>query len=373
MHPSPASVQAPLRVAVVGAGYFAQFHLEAWQRLEREGAVELAAICDADANRCAEASRQYGARRSFESAAAMLDALDCDLLDIATPPATHADLVTHAVQRGLSAICQKPVAPTLDEAQSIAQLVAGATQPVFVHENFRWMPWYREMRQLMDDCALGQLHSIAVRMRPGDGQGPQAYLARQPYFRQMPRFLVHETLVHYIDTFRFLLGPIVNVTARLRRVNPAIRGEDAGYVMFEFAGGATGLIDANRLNDHSAANPRLTMGEVWLEGAKGVLRLDGDGNLHFKPHGQTEAVHHYNWANRGFGGDCVYAQQAHVVRHLRQGEPAVNLVQDYLANVLVEEAIYQSAAENRTIQCAEFSEPLSSPPAASSAALLQYH
>ena len=334
---------------MVGAGYFAQFHLDAWQRLEREGAVELVAVCDADESRGKQACRQFGARRSFQTAAAMLDAIDCDLLDIATPPATHAGLVAQAVERGLAAICQKPVAPTLQEAEEIARLATDSSKPVFVHENFRWMPWYVEMRRQIGAGTLGRIHSLAVRMRPGDGQGPNAYLTRQPYFQQMPRFLVHETLVHYIDTLRFLLGPMVAVTARLRRVNPAIMGEDAGYVIVEFASGATGLIDANRLNDHPAANPRLTMGEVWLEGANGVLRLDGDANLHLKPHSQSEKPHNYAWADIGFGGDCVYAQQAHVLRHLQHGEPAVNLVADYLLNVWIEEAIYRSAALGRTI------------------------
>ena len=43
----------------------------------------------------------------------------------------------------------------------------------------------------------------------------------------------------------------------------------------QLASGATGLFDGNRLNDHVAANPRRTMGEGWLEGSGGVLRLDG--------------------------------------------------------------------------------------------------
>ena len=61
--------------------------------------------------------------------------------------------------------------------------------------------------------------------------------------------------IHWIDTFRFLMGEVAAVTARLRRINPAIAGEDAGIIVFEFAGGATGLFDGNRLNDHVADEP----------------------------------------------------------------------------------------------------------------------
>ena len=52
----------------------------------------------------------------------------------------------------------------------------------------------------------------------------------------MPRFLIHETAIHLIDTFRFLLGEVSGVSARLRQLNTHIQGEgDAGLVLFEFA------------------------------------------------------------------------------------------------------------------------------------------
>ena len=54
---------------------------------------------------------------------------------------------------------------------------------------------------------------LTFRLRTGDGQGPDAYLSRQPYFQKMEHFLVHETAVHWIDTFRFLLGDINAVYA----------------------------------------------------------------------------------------------------------------------------------------------------------------
>ena len=57
----------------------------------------------------------------------------------------------------------------------------------------------------------------------GDGQGPDAYLARQPYFRTMPRFLLRETGIHFIDTFRFLFGEIAE--ARIRRQGGLVGGQ----------------------------------------------------------------------------------------------------------------------------------------------------
>ena len=105
----------------------------------------------------------------------------------------------------------------------------------------------------------------------------------------MPVFLVRETAVHFIDTFRYLMGEVRAATARLRRLNPVIAGEDSGLLIFEFDDERKGLFDGNRLNDHVANNPRRTMGEMWLEGERGVVRLDGEARLWWKPHGGAEA------------------------------------------------------------------------------------
>ena len=57
--------------------------------------------------------------------------------------------------------------------------------PLVIHENYRWDPAWREVKRLIAAGMLGRLHGIAFRLRPGDGQGPRAYLDRQPAFQSM--------------------------------------------------------------------------------------------------------------------------------------------------------------------------------------------
>jgi predicted dehydrogenase len=266
-----------------------------------------------------------------------------------TPPATHTALVALAAERGIDAVCQKPLAPTLEEARALVSHAQNAGIRLIVHENFRFQPWFREAARLLQSGVLGAPHNIAFRLRPGDGQGADAYLARQPYFQQMKRFLVHETGIHFIDTYRFLLGEIDAVFAWLRQLNPAIAGEDAGHILFRFANGAAGLFDGNRLNDHVSDNTRRTMGEMWLEGSKGTLRLDGSGRLWLKPHQGDERQHVYAFDDRTFGGDCVYLLQRHVLDHLQDGAPIENAAQHYLRNIEIEEAVYRSADAGRWV------------------------
>ncbi len=341
-----------LRVAVAGAGYFTQFQLDGWKRLP---GVELAAICNRDQAKARALAERFGIARVYSDVAEMIEREQPGLLDIITPPVTHREYVELAARRGIATICQKPFGRTHAEASDLVAIASGAGIPLVVHENFRFMPHFREMKRLLDVGRLGAVHSIAFRLRPGDGQGPCAYLERQPYFQGMERFLVFETAIHLIDTFRYLMGEVTAVTARLRKVNPVIAGEDAGYIVFEFEGGATGLFDGNRLNDHVARNPRRTMGECWLEGSDGVLRLDGDAGMWWKPHQRPEAEHSYDKGRDDtFGGGACDALQAHVVRHLRDGAPLENSGADYLANMLIQEAVYASSTQGRRIELNDF-------------------
>ena len=341
-----------LRVAVAGAGYFCQFQLDGWRR---SPGVELAGICNRDVAKARALAERFGVPRVFSGVAEMLDACAPDLVDIVTPPVTHRDYVEEAARRRIATICQKPFGRSHAEALAMAEVARRAGIPLAVHENFRFMPHFREMKRMLDAGRLGAAHSIAFRLRPGDGQGARAYLERQAYFQQMPHFLVFETAIHLIDTFRYLAGEVAAVSARLRRINPAIAGEDAGYIVFEFESGATGLFDGNRLNDHVAQNPRRTMGECWLEGTAGVLRLDGDARLWWKPHQQAEAEHRYDRGRDDtFGGGACEALQEHVVRHLRAGAPLENSAADYATNMLIQEAVYASHAEGRRIEISGF-------------------
>ena len=301
---------ARLRLATAGSGYFSQFHYEAWRRLD----VELAGICTRDPDSARSLARDFGTPAIYGDFAEMLDRVRPDLVDIITPPETHLGFIAAAAQRGIPMICQKPFTPSLEDAVAAVAIAEAAGVPLVVHENFRFQPWYGEIRRRLESGAIGEPYQVSFRLRPGDGQGPEAYLGRQPYFQKMERFLIHETAIHLIDVFRYLFGEVTSVTAELSRLNPAIAGEDAGLILFGFANGARGLFDGNRLADHAAENRRLTMGEMLVEGADGAIRLSGDGALFHRRHGANrEQPIDYRWENRGFGGDSVYRLQSHVL------------------------------------------------------------
>jgi predicted dehydrogenase len=334
---------ARLKVACVGAGYFSQFHLGSWARMPD---VEIVGVADTDRQ-----AAELSGHTAFTDTLQMIRTTGPDLLDIIVPPAAQAATVREALDMGVPTIvCQKPFCTSLAEAEAVVSQAEAAGAMLIVHENFRFMPWYRAIKAQLESGALGHLQQVTFRLRPGDGQGPRAYLDRQPYFQSMPRFLVEETAVHWIDTFRFLLGDPVSVYADMRRLNPAIAGEDACIFILEYPGGMRAIFDGNRHLDHASDNLRRTMGEALFEGDAATLALFGDGRVEKRTFGAASSdrlLPADTW--EGFGGDCVHALQAHVIKAIRTATTPENTARDYCMVLRIRDAIYRSAAEGKKI------------------------
>lgn len=332
-----------LSVGVIGAGYFAQLHLAAWAAHPH---ARLIGVADLNEDAARAAAATHG------GAAMAVDALLAtapDIVDIVVPPPGHAALVRAALAAtgagGRLIICQKPFCTSLAEAEAVTAEAEAAGATLIIHENFRFQPWHRTARRLIAAGALGQVWSARFALRPGDGRGPDAYLARQPAFQTMPRLLIHETGVHFIDLFRWMFGEVTAVWADLRRLNPAIAGEDAGLLVMEHEGGARSVFDGNRLADHVADDPRRTMGEMEVVGEAGTLTLTGEGMLRLRAFGAAEAraIPLDLPVLDGFGGGCVAHLIDHAVTAHAAGEAPENTAREYLPVIRATEAAYQSA------------------------------
>ncbi|MEM9432875.1 MAG: Gfo/Idh/MocA family oxidoreductase [Pseudomonadota bacterium] len=337
-----------LRVGVIGLGYFSQFHLAAWHALPE---TALVAACDMSPERRADVATRYDID-VFADAEQMLASGPFDIIDIVTPPPSHSVLIRASMAPERVVICQKPFCVDLSEAERMTDEAEAARCPVVIHENFRFQPWYRAAKGFLAQNDIGQIYNARFALRPGDGRGPDAYLSRQPSFQSMERFLIHETAVHFIDLFRYFLGPVTEVYADLRQLNPAIAGEDAGVMMLSHRSGAQSIFDGNRLSDHETDAPRRTMGEFELEGEAGALRLDGYGTLRFRGFGaetwQPIEIKEPVDPDQ-FGGGCVAALCRHVAQAKIAGTAFENTARDYLEVLRIEDAAYLSDHEARRV------------------------
>jgi predicted dehydrogenase len=332
-----------LRGVMIGAGFFGGFHAEAWRRIPT---ANITAVADPVAGKARAFADRFAIPGAYESVEEALDREKPDFVDVATRPEAHLGLTHAAAGRGVHVICQKPMAPTWEECVGMVEACEAAGVRLLVHENWRWQPWYREAKRLIDAGALGRVFQLTFRWRTGDGRGPEPYTV-QPYFRQMPRLLVYETLVHLLDTFRYLAGEIARVACLNRRVNPVIVGEDQSLILVESHSGLPGLIDANRITGPTPAP--VAMNSLTVEGDRAVLRLSPDGRLGLTEHGGAEREHPFPTSAEGYKGDSVRATQLHLIDCLRSGRPSESDGRDYLNTVRVVFACYRSAESNQVV------------------------
>lgn len=336
-------MQTKLKGVAIGAGYFSKFQYEAWTRIPE---VDITALCNSNLVRAKDIMDAYGVKNHYTDYKDMILTEKPDFVDIITPPETHFEMCKFAADHGVHIICQKPLAPTIEESKKIVDYVASKGVRFVVHENFRFQPWHREIKKIIDNDDLGELFNLNFRSRMGDGWGDDAYLARQPYFRDYKKLLVYETGVHFIDTFRYHAGEVKSVYAILKKLNPVIKGEDAGLMILNFNNQTTAVWDANRFNENNFKKSRYTFGEYLIEGSKGGLRLYSDGKITIQNLGKPEKEHTYTHNDIGFAGDCCYIFQRDFIDKLISGDAFETNGFNYLKTLTVQDAVYKSAETN---------------------------
>jgi predicted dehydrogenase len=238
----------------------------------------------------------------------------------------------------------------MEEAVALVRECESAGVRLMVNENWRWQPWYREMKRLLDAGAVGEPHYFGFRHRAVDGLAEPPY-PNQPYFAEMPRLLLFETVVHFIDMARFLLGDPETIYCQHRRVNPGIRGEDFVLVQMTMAGGAVVAIDASRC---AAGDEGPVFGLGWLEGDRGQLALAADGTLTLTGTDGAARRCEYALPAVGYRGDSCRATQQHFVDALRSGAAFETGGAEYLRTFATVFAGYESAERGQAVVIEEF-------------------
>src|SRR5690606_38211802 len=150
------------------------------------------AICDPDPVALSRRADAFGIAGRYAGLDAMLKGEKLDGLDIASPRRLHAAHVRAGLARGLPMLCQKPLGVDLAEATALVAAVGGRV-PLMVHENWRFRPYYRELRAWLEAGLVGDINEIRLdfhssgMLRGADGQRPA--LVRQPFFRTEARLL----------------------------------------------------------------------------------------------------------------------------------------------------------------------------------------
>ncbi len=221
--------QAPVRIAVVGAGAMGRNHI---RFVVEEPACELVAIADAF-----EGARETADKAGvpfFTDPAQMMDEVKPDGIIIATPNGLHLSVAREAVSRGIVPLVEKPISDDLADAERFAAEADEADVPVLVGQHRRHNPFVSKAKEIIDGGELGQLtvssfhymiykndEYFDVEWRRKKGAGP---------------ILVN--LVHDVDLLRYLLGEPVAVQGMQSSAARGFETEDSAVINVRFANGS---------------------------------------------------------------------------------------------------------------------------------------
>jgi predicted dehydrogenase len=331
------------RGALIGCGHISWQQLWAWGQIET---AEIVAVCDLDGDRARQRAQEFGIRAVYTDYERMLDEVALDFVDIATRPTSHLELVAAAADRGMDVLCQKPLANSLAEADQMVSACREAGVTLMVNENARHQAWFRKLKALLDEGALGVPHYARFEERSRCSL-PVPDFGDQSYLQDMPRLVVHEMGVHYLDTARYFFGEADVAYAHLRRVSPHIAGEDLAVLLVAF-GGLICVIDVNWSSIAEPA-PEVAWGSVRVEGTQGTVALGQDGVLTlYTGDGQQ------TWAfPEGTIGQSFVATQRHFIECLDMGREPETSGAETLKTMGLVFAAYRSAAEERAVRVNE--------------------
>jgi D-apiose dehydrogenase len=275
-----------------------------------------------------------------------------DFVDIATTVSTHRPLVELAAKHGLNVICQKPFAPTLADAKAMVAVCDAAQVTLMIHENFRFQSPLQAVQQVLASSEIGEVFWGRVSFR-------SAYdvFSGQPYLAEGARFIVEDLGIHALDVARFLFGDVNTVSARIKRVNPKIKGEDVATILLDHGGGLASIVDCSYASVLEKELFPQTLIEV--DGTGGSLRLGADYVLKVTTKIGTRHMDVspplLPWASKPWHNiqESVVLIQQHWVEALRARSPPQTSGHDNLKTFGLVEAVYQSAATGQTIYMAD--------------------
>lgn len=347
------SEHGPARLAVVGTGFIGRRHIEFLRSNALFDPVAAADPSPEAAHYLAE--RGIAHYQDFER---MLDEVRPEGVVVATPNHLHEVVAVAALERGIPALVEKPIAHTLDSARRIVDASEKTGVAVLVGHHRRHNPLMRTARDFIRSGGIGKVISVAAQHLR---RKPDAYY-EVAWKREPGGGPVLINAIHDIDCLRFLVGEIDSLVAMTGNAARGFAVEDAVSVTFRFDGGALGTLT---LSDAVQAPWawELTTGEE-----PEYQRQFADCYLICGTEGALAVPTLTHWRNENGGGradpfickrlfyvpsDPWVEELKHFVDVIRGRAPSLVTAEDGLSTLASTLALLRSAEEGATIKISE--------------------
>jgi len=256
------------RIAITGLGACArQIHLPAYKRLP---GLQVVGGCDPIAR------PENFSFPVFSSAPEMLEKTKPDILTVATPPASHFELASSALNAGCHVFCEKPFVSSLEEADAIIALARRVDRQVVVNNQYRFMRTQRAAKLKIGSPEFGDLLFLSMQQTFFVTQETEA-----GWRGQDPQRTAKEFGTHALDLCRYFFdeNPSV-ISARMPRAGSPNGPDYLDLIQLEFSRDRVALVTLDRLSRgrHRYLDVRLDGEVASIETSLGG-RLEGRAGI----------------------------------------------------------------------------------------------
>lgn len=228
------------KIALLGAGFIADIHLESYRRFVPE--AEVVAVYTRDPAKAQAFAESHSISQWYDDMERAICESDCDIVDICLPNFLHAQATLLAAKAGKHIIIEKPLAVTLEEADLMLAACREAGVKLMYAEELCFAPKYERVRQLVAEGAIGEIYMLKQSEKHS---GPHS-----DWFYNIDLSgggVLMDMGCHALAWFRWMLGnnPVVSIYATMNTVLHKGRtlGEDNSVVIVEFENGVTAVAE----------------------------------------------------------------------------------------------------------------------------------
>lgn len=258
-----------LKFAIFGTGFWSQFQLGAWQEFEGASCV---ALYNRTKSKAEALAKKFGVPAVYDDAETLLKNEDVDFIDIITDVDTHEKFTALAARYGKDVICQKPMAPSYSSAKRMMQATKDAGVRFYIHENYRWQPQFRRVKEILDTGLIGKPFRCETAFLTA-----YPVFETQPFLAELEEFALTDQGSHQFDVLRYLFGETKTMYCVAQTVNPTIKGEDVTTSILKMK---NGVICIQKISFSSPLEKEIFPQTLLLiEGDKGSIRLDAEFHI----------------------------------------------------------------------------------------------
>jgi predicted dehydrogenase len=203
-----------LGVAVIGAGMVGRAHANAYRNASTVFAAgpepRLVAIADVHEPFAIDAARRYGFSRTETDWRAVIDAPDVDAVSVAVANSLHREIVEAALAAGKHVLCEKPLAPSVADAQAMVDAAAATDRVAAVGFTFRRSPAINAIREQVLGGGLGRVRHVVGNYWTDYGFDPQRPMSWR-YLGGPGSGVLADIGSHMVDLAEFFCGPTTGV------------------------------------------------------------------------------------------------------------------------------------------------------------------